>query len=170
MTPASIDYPALLRSSLLGVVRHCLTRTSEEGLPGEHHFYLSFRTDRPDVEISERLRRQYPERMTVVLQHGFEELRVDHESFAVTLRFGGIPARLRVPFDALLSFVDPSAEFGLQFESSTPGADGPVDGPNAPEETPEVDDGASSGEPADADGGRVVSFERARRRHETPRT
>jgi hypothetical protein len=114
----SIDYPALLRQALLGVVRAALRR-AESGLPADHHFYLTFRTDAPGVSVPPGLRRRFPGEMTIVLQHQFWNLVVDEEGFSVTLRFGGAPQRLEVPFEALVSFVDPSVQFGLRL-SPTP--------------------------------------------------
>ncbi|MGH9380002.1 MAG: ClpXP protease specificity-enhancing factor SspB [Thermoanaerobaculia bacterium] len=110
---AAIDYAALLRDAGRDVIRRVLTQVAAEGLPGEHHFYLTFDTTHPELEMAPALRRQHPETMTVVLQQQFWELAVDDEAFAVTLRFGGRYQRLRVPFAALTTFVDPAAEFAL---------------------------------------------------------
>lgn len=110
------DYPALLRSALLGLVRDLLRGVVERGLPGDHHFYLTFHTDAPGAALSDRLRRQFPQEMTIVLQHQFQDLQVGDDSFSVTLRFGGRPERLTVPFAALSAFVDPPASFGLRFD------------------------------------------------------
>jgi len=110
-----IDYPRLLREATSGMVRDLLTRVASEGLPGEHHFYLSFNTRDPGVELTPALASRFPETMTVVIQHQWADLVVDEEGFAVTLRFGGIWERLRVPFTALTSFLDPSVPFGLDF-------------------------------------------------------
>lgn len=110
-----IDYPALVDGALRGVVRRALESVVESGLPADHHFYIGFQTDYPGVEMSAALRHSHPEVMTIVLQHQFWDLAVDDEAFEVTLRFGGQPSRLRVPWDAMQSFVDPAAEFGLRF-------------------------------------------------------
>ncbi|HEX4953684.1 MAG TPA: ClpXP protease specificity-enhancing factor SspB [Thermoanaerobaculia bacterium] len=110
-----IEYPRLLREATLGLVRRLLVRVTEEGLPGEHHFYLTFDTRAPGVELGPALASRYPETMTVVLQHQWADLAVDDAAFAVTLRFGGVWERLRVPFSALTSFLDPSVPFGLDF-------------------------------------------------------
>jgi uncharacterized protein len=116
-----IDYQKLLqeslRDALRAAVRRVLARVAEEGLPGEHFFYIGFRTDRPGVEIPRPLRDQYPEEMTIVLQNQFWDLAVEEESFSVTLTFGGSRQRLTVPFHALTAFADPSAEFGLRFDA-----------------------------------------------------
>jgi hypothetical protein len=111
------DYPRLVVDALRGVARSVLGRAAEEGLPGDHHFYVSFRTDAPGVEVSPHLRRQHPAEMTIVLQNQFWGLEVDEDRFAVTLRFGGRPERLVVPFAALVAFADPSADFGLRFDA-----------------------------------------------------
>lgn len=118
----AIDYPLLLRRATLGVVRAVLERTAAEGLDGDHHFFLTFRTADDGVEIPPALRSRYPESMTVVLQHQFAELAVDEEAFGVTLRFGGAWERIRVPFEALVSFLDPSVPFGLDFTQFAAGA------------------------------------------------
>ena len=113
-----IDYPSLIQDSLRSVVRTLLDRVAEEGLPSGHHFYISFASQDPGVEIPGYLYSQFPERMNIVLQHQFWDLEVDEEAFSVTLRFGGTPHRIRVPFTSLESFVDPGAEFGLRFEAA----------------------------------------------------
>jgi hypothetical protein len=120
MTDSAIDYPNLVDEALRGVARTVLTRVAEEGLPGEHHFYVSFKTDHPDVGLSPALRDVYPEEMTIVLQNQFWDLSVDDEGFEVMLRFDGQPQHLRIPWLALKSFVDPEAEFGLRFDSHQP--------------------------------------------------
>jgi hypothetical protein len=110
-----IEYPRLLREATLGLVRKLLVRAADDGLPGEHHFYLTFDTRAPGVELTPTLASRYPETMTVVLQHQWADLVVDDAAFAVTLRFGGVWERLRVPFSALTAFLDPSVPFGLDF-------------------------------------------------------
>ena len=112
-----IRYDLLVQNALKGVVRRVLTDASRDGLPGEHHFYVSFRTDHAAVRISSRLRERYPNDMTIVLQHQFDALKVEDWGFEVGLSFSGIPERLRVPFDALTGFFDPSVQFGLKFEA-----------------------------------------------------
>jgi uncharacterized protein len=110
-----IEYPRLLREATLGLVRRLLVRVASDGLPGEHHFYLTFDTRAPGVELAPSLASRYPESMTIVLQNQWADLEVDDAAFAVTLRFGGVWERLRVPFSALTSFLDPSVPFGLDF-------------------------------------------------------
>src|SRR5690606_38074083 len=109
-------YDVLAQDALRGVVRRALKVARDDGLPGEHHFYISFRTDAPGVEISEKLRSQYPEEMTIVLQHQFWNLEVNEERFSVDLTFNKVPERLVVPFSAVQGFFDPSVQFGLQFQ------------------------------------------------------
>ncbi len=99
-----------------GVVRKVLADAAREGLPGEHHFYITFRTQAPGVRLSDRLREQYPNEMTIILQYQFWDLQVDEEGFDVGLHFKNIPERLHVPFEAITGFYDPSVQFGLKFE------------------------------------------------------
>ena len=118
MSTDLIRYDLLVQEALKGVVRRVLTDAMRDGLPGEHHFYVSFRTDHAGVRLSQRLREKYPQDMTIVLQHQFESLTVNDQAFEVGLSFSGIAERLRVPFDALTGFFDPSVQFGLKFETS----------------------------------------------------
>lgn len=111
-----IDYEALAQEAMRGLVRTVLQRTAKSGLPGEHHFYISFDTNAPGVSISKRLREKYPQEMTIVLQHRFWDLSVADERFEVKLTFDGIPERVVVPFSAIKVFFDPSVRYGLQFE------------------------------------------------------
>jgi hypothetical protein len=112
-----IRYDLLAQEALRGVVRHVLADVAKNGLPGEHHFYISFETNAEGVRISNRLREQYPEEITVILQHQFWDLNVTDERFEVGLSFGGVPERLSVPFAAVKGFFDPSVQFVLQFET-----------------------------------------------------
>ncbi len=111
-----IRYDILAQEALRGVVRRVLTDVARDGLPGDHHFYIAFDTRAPGVRVSQRLREQYPEEMTIVLQHQFWDLAVTEHTFEVGLSFGGVPERLLVPFSAVKGFFDPSVQFGLQFE------------------------------------------------------
>ena len=110
------DYPQMVQAALRGVVRELLARVAREGLRGAHHFYLSFRTDASGVVLPDHLLDQYPEEMTIVLQHQFWGLEVGDEEFSVTLSFQNRPEQLTIPFAAVTSFADPSVKFGLQFE------------------------------------------------------
>jgi hypothetical protein len=116
-----IRYDLLTQQALRGVVRSVLTDTAKKGLPGDHHFFITFDTQADNVRMSDRLRGQYPEEMTVILQHQFWDLSVSDQAFDVGLSFGGITERLSIPFDAIKAFVDPSVQFGLQFEEVTEG-------------------------------------------------
>ena len=113
-----IRYDLLTQQALRGVVRSVLADAAKKGLPGEHHFYITFDTKAPGVRISERLLGQYPEEMTIILQHQFWDLEVSDTGFEAGLSFGGIPEKLAVPFEAINGFFDPSVQFGLQFEPS----------------------------------------------------
>lgn len=112
-----IDYGELIDDAMHIIVRRALQITGEKGLQGEHHFFISFITDFPGVEMSTKLREKYPDEMTIVLQYQFEELDIREDRFSVTLSFGGVRERLTVPFSALTAFADPSVKFGLQFRS-----------------------------------------------------
>ena len=112
-----IRYDLLTQDALRSVVRQVLVDAAKKGLPGEHHFYISFFTGADGVKISPRLREQYPEEITIILQHQFWDLIVREENFEVGLSFGGVPERLLVPFAAIKGFFDPSVQFGLQFET-----------------------------------------------------
>jgi hypothetical protein len=120
MATDHIRYDVLARDALRGVLRRVLTDAAAHGLPGEHHFFITFLSRAEGVKLSPRLLAQYPEEMTIILQHQFWDLEVSEDRFEVGLSFGGIPERLIVPFSAIKSFFDPSVQFGLQFE--------PIDG------------------------------------------
>ena len=112
-----IRYDLLAQQALRGVVRSVLTEVAKKGLPGEHHFKITFSTVAPGVRLSDRLRAQYPETMTIILQHQFWDLAVGERGFEVGLSFGGITERLSVPFDSIVAFYDPAVQFGFQFEA-----------------------------------------------------
>ena len=119
MATDHIRYDVLARDALRGVLRRVLIDAAEHGLPGEHHFFITFVSTADGVKLSPRLLAQYPEEMTVILQHQFWDLVVTEDRFGVGLSFNGIPERLVVPFNAIKSFYDPSVQFGLQFETET---------------------------------------------------
>jgi uncharacterized protein len=114
----TIDYETIAQDAMRGVVRTVLTQAAKQGLPGDHHFYISFDTGASGVVLSKRLKDKYPHEMTVVLQHRFWDLVVHDDSFEVKLTFDGIPERLVVPFASIRVFFDPSVRYGLQFESA----------------------------------------------------
>lgn len=113
---SEINYDKLINSNLLGVVRDALKIAAEQGLPGENHFYITFKTNYKGVKIPKILQIQYPENMTIVLQHQFSDLSVSDSRFSVVLVFGGVPYTLVVPFASITYFADPYAKFGLSFE------------------------------------------------------
>jgi hypothetical protein len=137
-----IRYDLLVQDALKGVVRKVLI-DAKDGLPGEHHFYISFQTDFPGVRLSNRLREKYPQEMTIVLQHQYWDLNVTEHTFEVGLSFSGIPERLLIPFDALTGFFDPSVQFGLKFDSQDDEAE------EAPEAAPAPQPARGSSEPVE---------------------
>lgn len=118
MTATEIDYAARMHRSLLGVVRELLADTVHDGLPGDHHFYLTFDTTHPGVSIPDHLKARHPATMTIVLQHQYWDLIVEEDWFSVKLSFNGKQENLMVPFEALTSFVDPSVQFGLPLQDA----------------------------------------------------
>ncbi len=113
----SIDYGNLMHRAMRGLIQSVLSDVAEHGLPGAHHFFITFDTTHPDVQIADWLKERYPTEMTVVIQHWYENLVVTDEGFSITLNFGNNPEPMVIPFDALRTFVDPSVEFGLRFET-----------------------------------------------------
>jgi len=154
MDPEKIDYPAILQDALRDAVRRVLEQVAEHGLPGDHHLYVGFRTSFPGVEVPRFLRDQYPEEVTIILQHQFWGLEVEPDSFSVLLTFGGSRQRVTVPFAALTAFADPSADFGLRFDTAAAEA-----GPESEETEPEEPD-----EPGPERSGEVIQFDPKRRR------
>lgn len=119
-----IRYDILAQAALRGVVRTVLADAAKKGLPGEHHFKITFNTAAPGVRLSERMRARYPQEMTIVLQHQFWDLAVSEQAFEVGLSFGGVAERVTVPFDAVTAFYDPAVQFGFQFEVIEGAAEG----------------------------------------------
>jgi hypothetical protein len=158
-----IDYEALAQSAMRGIVRTVLTRVAKSGLPGEHHFYIAFKTGAPGVVLSKRLKERYPEEMTVVLQHRFWDLLVNDVRFEVKLTFDSIPERLVVPFAAIKVFFDPSVPYGLQFDEGEGEGAGPHQLSAVHGETPHADAGA--GEPL-----KTSTTSEASRAEKKPRT
>ncbi len=111
-----IDYGTLMHRAMRSLIREVLDSVARNGLPGQHHFFITFDTSHPDVAIADWLRSRYPDEMTVVIQHWFDNLEVSERGFAITLNFGDTPEPLYIPYGAISTFVDPSVEFGLRFE------------------------------------------------------
>jgi hypothetical protein len=111
-----IDYGNLMHDAMRGLIRKVLLDVADRGLPGNHHFFITFDTAHPDAELADWLSDRYPGEMTVVMQHWYDNLEVTEEGFSITLNFGDAPEPLYIPYDAIRTFVDPSVEFGLRFE------------------------------------------------------
>jgi hypothetical protein len=114
---STIDYGNLMHRAMRGLIQEVLTDVQKDGLPGQHHFFITFDTMHPDVEIADWLSDRYPGEMTVVVQHWFDNLDVTNDGFTISLNFGDNPETLYIPYDAIKTFVDPSVEFGLRFET-----------------------------------------------------
>ncbi|KGJ03598.1 hypothetical protein SAMN04487972_11963 [Paracoccus halophilus] len=140
-----IDYGGMMHRAMQRLIADVLRAVADEGLPGDHHFFITFDTRDSEVEMADWLRERYPEEMTIVIQHWFENLTVTPDGFHITLNFGNSPEPLYVPFDALRTFVDPSVEFGLRFENHDDDSeleleeDEVEDEELAPEEEPDED-------------------------------
>ena len=168
-----IRYDVLVHDALRGMLRRVLTDAAEHGLPGEHHFFITFLSTADGVKLSPRLLAQYPEEMTIILQHQFWDLVVTEDRFEVGLSFGGIPERLVVPFVAIKSFLDPSVQFQVQFEPTEAVAEAPtgnlltvpvpsalpVPAPAAENKSENTDEGAKPSE-----GAEVVRLDRFRKK------
>mgnify|MGYP001233741865 CR=1 FL=1 len=169
MATDHIRYDVLARDALRGVLRQVLADAAAHGRPAEHHFYITFLASAEGVKLSPRLTSQYPQEMTIILQHQFWDLVVTDDRFEVGLSFNGIPERLVVPFSAIKSFFDPSVQFGLQFETSDASA---AAAPAETEALPAPAAAAPSGETADKDseparpgeGAEVVRLDRVRKK------
>ncbi|MCS6780768.1 MAG: ClpXP protease specificity-enhancing factor SspB [Geminicoccaceae bacterium] len=160
MARGAIDYGRMVEQALRTVVRDVLRRLATEGLPPPHHFYITFRTADPGVEMPDYLRERYPVEMTIVLQHQYWDLEVDDQGMAVTLSFNDVPQRLRIPFHAIKVFADPGAEFGLQFTLEPDIV--PLPAPAA-EKKPAAAAKPAEGEPP-AGGAEIVALDRFRKK------
>lgn len=152
----SIDYGKLMHRAMRGLIHEVLQGVAQHGLPGDHHFFITFDTTHPEVQIADWLSDRYPGEMTVVMQNWYDNLEVREDGFSVTLNFGDAPEPLVIPYDAIRTFVDPSVEFGLRFESQEVEEDD--DDPTPPEDGP--DGPTDGGEKHDAE---VVSLDRFRK-------
>ena len=168
MATDHIRYDVLARDALRGVLRRVLTDAAEHGLPGEHHFFITFLSTAEGVKLSPRLLAQYPEEMTVILQHQFWDLTVTEDRFEVGLSFGGIPERLVIPFNSIKSFFDPSVQFGLQFEPQEAAGETPASSVNLPAIPPvpglPASPAAAEEPPRGNEGATVVRIDRFRKK------
>ena len=170
MATDHIRYDVLARDALRGVLRRVLSDAAEHGLPGDHHFYIIFVSTAEGVKLSPRLLAQYPEEMTIILQHQFWDLVVTEDRFEVGLSFGGIPERLVVPFTAIKSFLDPSVQFGLEFQPLDAATEPPAKLPAVaassplpvPVSEPAVENGDEPSKPSE--GAEVVRLDRFRKK------
>ena len=112
----SIDYKKIMQTASLNSIKALLQQVSLDGLPGQHHFYITFDTSNPEVELSLALKERYQSEMTIVIQNWYQDLRVEENAFYITLNFSNVPEKMKIPFDALRSFVDPHVEFAIEFE------------------------------------------------------
>lgn len=149
-----IDYGGMMHRAMQRLIAEVLEQIAAEGLPGEHHFFITFDTRDPDVEMADWLRERYPEEMTIVIQHWFENLEISEQGFRITLNFGNSPEPMYIPFDSLRTFVDPSVEFGLRFENHDDDGDEDEEDEDEPDEP---GDGGPKG------GAEVVSLDKWRK-------
>ncbi|MDX1785554.1 SspB family protein [Roseovarius sp. ZX-A-9] len=146
----TIDYGNLMHRAMRGLIQEVLKEVRDNGLPGAHHFFITFDTTHPDARLADWLKERYPTEMTVVMQHWYDNLEVDETGFGITLNFGDAPENLFVPYDAIQTFVDPSVEFGLRFETQE----------NEDEEETEVEEDAAPPVKPDAE---IVSLDSFRK-------
>ncbi|MCA0043739.1 SspB family protein [Celeribacter litoreus] len=162
----SIDYGNLMHSAMRGLIRKVLEGVAADGLPGDHHFFITFDTMHPDVELADWLSDRYPEEMTIVIQHWFDNLDVTEDGFSITLNFGDNPEPLYIPYDAVRTFVDPSVEFGLRFETQDYDAD-EMDEDDIPHDAEVASFEPKDDEPAAKDSGpkeaEIVSLDKFRK-------
>ena len=152
----TLDYGSLMHRAMRGLIFNVLEQVRDHGLPGNHHFFITFDTTHPDVQLADWLKDRYPEEMTVVIQHWFDNLVVREDGFSITLNFGDQPEPIHIPFDAIQTFVDPSVEFGLRFENQD------MDEIEADETEPSVDTTDTSDEESRQEA-EVVSLDQFRR-------
>ena len=154
----TLDYGSLMHRAMRGLIFNVLEQVRDHGLPGNHHFFITFDTTHPDVQLADWLKDRYPAEMTVVIQHWFDNLEVREDGFSITLNFGDQPEPIQIPFDAIQTFVDPSVEFGLRFENQDMDED--------EEEADETEPSAEATETADEEPrqeAEVVSLDQFRR-------
>jgi len=169
MSEEGLRYDVMVESALRGVVRDALEVAAVSGLPGDHHFYITFRTGSPGVQLADYLRERYPSEMTIVIQHQFWNLKVHEDHFEVTLSFNDRPQALVIPFASVSAFADPSVRFGLQFDAS-----GEEDDEAQPEEANQAgskpakaspeEAGSAAGEPTPEAGAEVITLDTFRKK------
>jgi hypothetical protein len=162
-SPDKIAYGRLMHHAMRGLIQTVLSDVARDGLPGDHHFFITFDTQQDGVDIAPWLQERYPEEMTIVIQHWYDGLDVTDDGFSITLNFGDSPERLSVPFDTILTFVDPSVEFGLRFESVEEGEDDEEFAPehaDAPQDAPMQENAEDAPAQKEAD---VVSLDQFRK-------
>ena len=158
---STIDYGNLMHNAMRSLIRNVLLDVKDNGLPGAHHFFITFDTSHPDAELADRLSDRYPDEMTVVMQHWYDGLDVTEDGFSITLNFGDAPEPLYVPYDAIRTFVDPSVEFGLRFEQKDEEAKAETD----PDEDalPQTDESELEVEEAPSKAAEIVSLDSFRK-------
>jgi len=144
----TINYATMMQDAMRGLMGEVLRKISKDGLPGQHHFFISFDTTHPGVDIADWLRQRYPDEMTIVIQHWFDNLVVLDDRFSITLSFNDTPEPLVIPFSAIKTFVDPSVEFGLRFDEEDDGDETPDGFEDAPESPMMTDDDSTESTPA----------------------
>ena len=161
----ALKYDQMVEDALRGVVRTALAHAAEHGLPGAHHFYITFETTHPDVAVADHLKARYPDEMTIVLQHQYWGLEVEDERFAVTLSFNDRHERLTIPFEAVTAFADPAVKFGLRFERQEDGSPAAAASPSATH-LPQEEAEKPPTEPVQptGDGAKVVALETFRKK------
>ncbi len=150
-----IDYGNLMHNAMRSLIQDVLTEVKNNGLPGEHHFFITYDTNHAGVEMASWLKDRYPTEITVVMQHWYDDLEVKDDGFSVTLNFGDTPEHLVIPYEAILTFVDPSVEFGLRFETNEEDED-------TDEQKPNVSKESNNGE-TKKETGQVVSLDNFRK-------
>lgn len=162
MARQGFDYERMMDRALRSVMRDAIAQAAERGLPGEHHFYVTFRTDHPGTRIPATLKQRFPREMTIVLQYQFWGLEVEGEGFGVTLSFDSKHERLEIPFAAVTAFVDPSVQFGLQFQAVAPEMDIAAESDPAPA-APQAEPATAAPQPGEG-GERIVKLDAFRKK------
>ena len=157
----TIDYGNLMHDAMRSLIRNVLLDVKDNGLPGAHHFFITFDTSHPDAELADWLSDRYPDEMTVVMQHWYDGLDVTEDGFSISLNFGDAPEPLYVPYDAIRTFVDPSVEFGLRFEQKD--EDTKTKAETATKPLPQTEESELEVEEAPAKAAEIVSLDSFRK-------